>query len=534
MTNLLAYSRLRCAVPILCLLSVAAAAQQAPPDPDAPVVTTRDGTLRGQMLPGGVRAFRGIPYAKPPLGILRWKPPVPPTPWKGVRDAVRFGNRPMQNRVYSDMVFRSDTISEDCLYLNVWTPSASEDDSLPVLVYFYGGGFMAGDGSEPRYDGASMARHGIVAVTVNYRLGVFGFLALPALTKESPHHASGNYGLLDQQAALRWVRDNIRAFGGDPSRVTIAGQSAGSMSVSAQMASPLSRGLFRAAIGESGSAVGNLEPRTRGQAEAMGLRFRQLAGASSLEELRKLPAATLLRLSAEKESPRFGPDVDGYFLPESPGKIYSTGLQADVPLLAGWNSAEVDYHSLLGDASPTTAHYKLALEKRYGSQAGNVLRHYPAPDSTAVRASATALASDRFIAYATWKWIDLHAKTDGKPVYRYLYAHKLPAADGASPAMGAPHSAEIPYALGNLPLIRTYHWTEADQKVSMIMQGYFVRFIKTGDPNGQGLANWPVWQSSIPKVMVIDTTAAAVSEAHKDRYLLLDSLFHLKSMSNEH
>ena len=223
-------------------------------------VKTANGVVEGVTEKSGIRAFRGIPFAAPPVGDLRWKPPQPVKNWEGVRQADKFGPRAMQRPIFGDMNFRSDGMSEDCLYLNVWTPAKSGDERLPVLVYFYGGGFMAGDGSEPRYDGASMARKGIVAVTVNYRLGVFGFLAHPELTGESPHHASGNYGLLDQNAALRWVRRNIAAFGGDPDKVTIAGESAGSVSVSAQMASPLSKDLIAGAIGESGSLMGTLPP----------------------------------------------------------------------------------------------------------------------------------------------------------------------------------------------------------------------------------------------------------------------------------
>ncbi|MGH2645700.1 MAG: carboxylesterase/lipase family protein, partial [Chitinophagaceae bacterium] len=224
------------------------------------IVKTANGMVEGTMDSNGIRSFKGVPYAQPPIGDLRWQAPQPVKNWKGIRQAKQFGPRATQNFIYHDMIFRSDGMSEDCLYLNIWTPAKSDKDSLPVLVYFYGGGFNAGDGSEPRYDGESMARKGIVTITVNYRLGVFGFLALPALTKESPHHASGNYGLWDQNAALRWVQKNIILFGGSPKKVTIAGQSAGSMSVSAQMASPLSRGLFSAAIGESGSVLGNLIP----------------------------------------------------------------------------------------------------------------------------------------------------------------------------------------------------------------------------------------------------------------------------------
>jgi para-nitrobenzyl esterase len=234
----------------LLVLSLQVAAQ------NAPIVQVAQGQLQGLLTQDGLREFRGIPFAQPPVGPLRWQEPQPPLPWKGMRKADKFGDRAMQTRVYSDMIFRSDTISEDCLYLNVWAPPVPGQDTLPVLVYFYGGGFMAGDGSEPRYDGASMARRGIVTVTVNYRLGIFGFFAHPELTKASPHQSSGNYGLMDQHAALVWVHNNIKAFGGDPHKVTIAGESAGSNSVSCQVATPLSKGLFRGAIGESGSCLG--------------------------------------------------------------------------------------------------------------------------------------------------------------------------------------------------------------------------------------------------------------------------------------
>jgi len=228
-----------------------AAAQRANPQ-----VQISNGTLEGTFNPAtGIRSFKGIPYAQPPVGDLRWKEPQPPANWAGVLKADHFSHMPMQKRIFSDMIFRADTMSEDCLYLNVWTPAKSSTEKLPVLVYFYGGGFSAGDGSESRYDGESMAQKGIVTLTVNYRLGIFGFFAHPELTQESPHHASGNYGLMDQTAALRWVQVNIAAFGGDPAHVTIAGESAGSIAVCAQMASPLSKNLFAGAIGESGGAI---------------------------------------------------------------------------------------------------------------------------------------------------------------------------------------------------------------------------------------------------------------------------------------
>src|SRR3954463_1251886 len=288
-----------------------------------PRVKVANGMLEGVNV-SGIRTFKGVPYAAPPVGNLRWREPQPVQNWTGVRKADHFGPRAMQLPLFGDMNFRSDGMSEDCLYLNVWTPSKSGNEHLPVMVYFYGGGFSAGDGSEPRYDGESMARRGIVAVTVNYRLGVFGFFAHPELTKESPHHASGNQGLLDQSAALQWVQKNIAAFGGDPKKITIAGESAGSYSVSAQMASPLSKTLIAGAIGESGALINpTLGPVPLEEAEQTGVKFATAAGATSLAALRAIPAEQLLETTAKEGMPRFGTTVDGYFLPRRPAEIFA-------------------------------------------------------------------------------------------------------------------------------------------------------------------------------------------------------------------
>ncbi len=268
-----------------------------PPPPPPPRAHTANGVVQGVSLPGGIHVFEGIPYAAPPVRENRWRAPQPVANWPGVRRADRFADQCMQMRVFDDMVFRNAGTSEDCLYLNVWTPTASSTARLPVLVYFFGGGFIGGDGSEFRYDGASLAGKGMVVVTISYRLGVFGFLAHPELSRESPHHASGDYGLLDQVAALRWVRKNISAFGGDPAKVTIGGESAGSISVSALMASPLARGLFRGAIGESGSVLGALSPVPLARAEEQGADFASRIGAPTLASLRAMPAMELLLLA---------------------------------------------------------------------------------------------------------------------------------------------------------------------------------------------------------------------------------------------
>jgi len=511
-------------------------------------VKTANGVLEGtgpQVT--GVRMFKGIPFAEPPVGDLRWRPPQPVKNWVGVRPAAQFGPRCMQHPVFGDMGFRSNGMSEDCLYLNVWTAAKSDKERRPVLVYFFGGGFVAGDGSEPRYDGESMARKGIVAITVNYRLGVFGFFAHPELTKESQHHASGNYTLLDQNAALLWVKRNIAAFGGDPQKITIAGESAGSIAVSAQMASPLSRDLIAGAIGESGSILGALSAVPLADMEDVGVKFATSLGASNVAALRAMSTDQIFEAACKKDAPRFSPTVDGYFFPEPPLAIFTAGKQAHVPLLAGWNSEEMNARAVLGREQPSLENYENAVKRLYPTDASAVLKQYAASNDEEALQSATDLASDRFIAFSTWKWIDVSAKTGGKPVYRYFFSRPRPkmnpamgnatpglaggvvrdsappAAAPRPPARGAVHSAEIEDAMGNLPTNKVYEWTPDDYKVSSVMEDYFANFIKTGNPNGAGLPEWPATNGSA-QVMHIDVKTAAEPAKHEGRYELMEKL----------
>ena len=511
-----------------------------------PTVTTANGVVKGMVEKTGVSVFKGIPFGAPPIGDLRWKEPQPVQNWQGTLEATQFGNNGMQYGVFGDMAFRSKGMGEDCLYLNVWTPSTTKK-GLPVLVYFYGGGFVAGDGSEARYDGESMAAKGIVAVTVNYRLGVFGFMAHPELTKESPHHASGNYGLLDQAAALRWVQKNIAAFGGDPKRVTIAGESAGSVSVSAQMATPLSKNLIAGAIGESGSMLGTLRAVPLADAEKNGVEFGTTIGAKTLADLRAIPADQLLEASKKYGVFRFPMTVDGYFLPKSPYEIYQAGEQAHVPLLAGWNSEEMGYRSLMGKETLTKENYEKAVQKLYGDRSAEVLKLYNVSKDEDVEQVATDLAGDRFIGFSTWKWTDIQSKTGQKPVYRYMFSRARPAmvasmgnatpglaggvvkntnankAPQTPPAKGAVHSAEIEYAMGNLSRNTVYNWSADDYKVSTIMQDYFANFIKTGNPNGSGLPNWPALSNTNPVQFInIDVNTRQATEQNRERYLFMD------------
>lgn len=527
-------------------MSFAASAQT---DYNFPVqVKIENGTIEGNYdTKQGLQLFLGIPFAKPPIGDLRWKAPQPPDNWKGVLQTKKFGPRPVQGIVFGDMNSRSAGLSEDCLYLNVWTPAKHDTKGLPVLVYFFGGGFVAGDGSEPRYDGASMAKKGIVTVTINYRLNIFGFFAHPELSKEASYKGSGNYGLLDQNAALKWVQKNIAAFGGDPQKVTIAGESAGSIAVSAQMASPLSKGLFAGAIGESGAGINpTLSPVPLAEAEKTGLDFAKSINAPTLAQLRAMTTQELYEYYSASKRFGFPTVIDGYFYTKTIPETFKAGQQAQVPLLAGWNSAEIPGMAFT-QGPYSDEQYVKKVKETYPNDYEEVLKLYPHSNDKEIEISATALASDRFIAYSTWKWLDLQTKHSNQPVYRYLYSKLRPAlADNTlTPGLaggtvkkdanavkmpepvGAPHACEIEYCMGNLPLVKEYAWTEDDYKVSATMQEYFANFIKTGNPNGKDLPEWPAAakNTTSPDVMIINTESKAVKAPNDARYIFLDKAY---------
>jgi para-nitrobenzyl esterase len=490
-----------------------------------PQVKTASGMVEGKD-DGAVHAFLGIPYAAPPVGDLRWKPPVPAEKWSGVRKATEFGAHCMQGKVFGDMNFRDAGGSEDCLTLNVWVPAPTSGAKLPVMVWIYGGGFVAGTTSEPRQDGTYLAQQGVIVVSMNYRLGVFGFFVHPELAKESGRNAAGNYGLLDQVAALQWVHDNIAAFGGDPGNVTIFGESAGSFSVSAQIASPLSKGLFQKAIGESGGAFysGGLsfEPRSVREEKDVKTVSAKL-GVSTLGELRAIPAQKLLDAFAPPQSPGFDfdPDVDGYFLPQSVPVIFVAGKQNDVPLLAGWNHDEGSFEIAFSPQKPTAESLQATAQKEFGEKAAEFLRLYPSDTSERALRSAEDFAGDRFIAFSTWEWMESQAKTGKQPIYRYRF-DLGPPSDPKGPQLGAFHSSEIEYVFGQLDSKAGVAWRAEDRQLSEAMQKYWANFARSGDPNGPGLPKWPGYSAADGwQVMFLDAKSAAHKDDLRERYLFL-------------
>lgn len=508
-----------------------------------------NGTIEGNYdTKTGIQTYFGIPFAKPPVGELRWKAPQPIENWKGVKETKKFSARPMQRIIFGDMNSRSDGLSEDCLYLNLWTPAKRNTKGLPVLLYFYGGGNSAGDASEPRYDGETMAKKGIVVVTCNYRLNVFGFLAHPELSAEASYKASGNYGMLDQVAAMKWVNKNIAAFGGDPNKVTIAGESAGSIGVSMQMSSPLGRNLIAGAIGESGAGINpTMAPVSLADAEKTGTEFVKKAGISTIKQLRSLSTREIYEIFEESKMFGFPIVIDNYFLPKTIPQIFNAKEQAQVPLLLGWNSAEIPGQAFMYGQPYKEENYVARVKKEYPNDFEEVLKLYPYSSEKEIELSATALAADRFISYSTWKWFDLHRNNSSQPVYRYLYSKLRPALvdnsmasalaggtvkkDGNTPpppkAVGAPHACEIEYCMGNLHLIKEYAWTPEDFKVSETMSNYFANFIKTGNPNGEKLPEWTVAKAGdkTPPVMIIDVESKTVQAQNDARYEFLDKAY---------
>jgi para-nitrobenzyl esterase len=467
-----------------------------------------------------VGSFKGIPYARPPVGELRWRPPQRANSWDGVRPAHAFGRRCIQpDRVNTAVgYFGPELEGEDCLYLNVWT-SAEAGDKRPVMVWIHGGAFTVGSGALPFSDGENLARKGAVLVTINYRLGRLGFLAHPQLSAEQPYRTSGNYGLLDQIAALTWVRDNIAAFGGDPNCVTVFGQSAGSSSISSLMTSPLAKGLFHRAIGQSGGAFFARILRKLETAEAAGAEFGRAIGADSLEELRRRPARELqlvipsdncaLNEYYDSSNP-MGVDrangwsiIDGYVVPDALMSVFSRREQNDVPLLTGATADE-------GSTQPPTtsiAEFKRRAQSEYGDLAELFLKLFPAETPEQVIESSRRAVGTRVFNWENWAWANMQAQNGTQPVYFYYFAQVppkpiLPGGGDLSRDIGAFHTAEIPYVFGTLNS-RTWPWTERDRKLSGILGDYWVNFARTGDPNSCGLPQWPRYDRNAPSTLSV-------------------------------
>src|SRR5580698_8553241 len=487
---------------ILAAVSAAGAIQQP--------VKIEGGLVSG--LPGkdpSITAFKGIPFAAPPVGDLRWRAPKQVAAWQGVRRADKFSPSCIQNVVrerkpWTYEFMTHGDISEDCLYLNVWTAAKSAAEKRPVFVYLYGGGFAEGSAAVPVYDGEGLAKKGLVVVTINYRVGVLGFLALPELTSESDHRASGNYGLLDQIAALQWVHENIARFGGDPSRVTLAGQSAGGMSVHDLTASPLAKGLFQRAIVESGGSsverAGVPGPRSLAEAESVGQKFADSKGAKSLKELRAMSWQKLTE--AAPGAPlasvlRFAPIVDGYLLPAPVREIFAQGKQNDVVTLTGANTGE-----LAGFAPPpgpvTPESFIKHAQQRYGAEADEFLKLYPARTSEEAELALNQSLRDQALV-SMYLWARERSKTAKTKVYEYLWDHALPGPDAGR--FGAFHTSEVPYVLDTL-YMSDRPFTDADRKIAVMMSSYWANFAATADPNGKGLAPWAAINEN-PEVMEV-------------------------------
>ena len=485
----------------------------------APTVKTTQGAATGKWIRDGKeKAFFGLPYAAPPVGDLRWKAPELPAKWTGVRDATKFGNRCEQWHVWDDYIFTDPGPSEDCLYLNVYAPaSAKQGNNLPVMVWIHGGGFLAGAGSEPRYTNPALVAKGVIVVTLNYRLNIFGFLASEDLAKEQGGHA-GNYGLMDQVAALRWVKSNIAAFGGDPNNVTIFGESAGSFAVSALTVAPSARGLFNKVIGESGAFFGGALPMTTSSERAKrDQAFVNSLSAQSLKDLRAMPAEKILEAVQKQRGIGFSPVVDGTFLPESLPEAYAAGSQAHVPSIIGWNR---DERAGALSRDMTAEKWKAYAKEHYGAKADDFLAAFPAgTDDQAIR-SADDFTTDGFIAMGAWRWAEAQSKTGQAPVYRFRFDRPGPAERLHPGGKYAFHSTELEYVFGTLDVRQGATWQPADRKLSDEVVTYWSNFARTGDPNGNGLPRWPRYDQE-KAIIHLDDRIAVTPDTTRAEFLFL-------------
>jgi para-nitrobenzyl esterase len=518
-------------VQVICALAVVGLALglSTPVHADSLTVKTAQGKVQGKTINDGkVRAFLGLPYAAPPVGDLRWKAPEPPAKWQGLRDATKYGARCFQGHIYDDMVFQDNGPNEDCLYLNVFSP-ANAKGKLPVMFWIHGGGYSGGSASEPRHNGDFLPIKGVVLVTINYRLGVFGFLTTADLAKEA-NGSAGNYGMLDMVAALQWVKANIAKFGGDPGNVTIFGESAGSFAVSTLMAAPPAQGLFHKVIGESGAAFSDVLP--TGTLEAREKRDGEWAaslGAPTLTELRAISADAIIEASRKDGAPRFSPVVDGRLLTEPVPETYARGKQAHVPLLAGWNR---DENSSLAKEM-TVDKWKTFAADNFGDRADEFLKLYPGDTDEEAARSSIDYSSDAFIAFGTWKWIVAHRKSGApgdrsssqawqsgdSPVYRYHFELAAPPSKFHQGTF-AFHSDDIEYVFGALDTRPGAVWRPEDRKLSEQMMSYWTNFARTGDPNGPGLPEWP--KSGADNLVIhLDSTITSSPSTVEPRYEFL-------------
>lgn len=457
---------------------------------DPLTVKTDLGRVHGKTINNGkVRAFLGMPYAAPPMGALRWKAPQPAAKWTVTRQFTSYAPHCAQGAVFDDMIFQDNGASEDCLYLNVYSPAKANDKAkLPVMFWIHGGGYAGGGSNEPRHNGDFLPLKGVVLVTINYRLGVFGFLATNELAQEA-NGAAGNYGLQDMIAALHWVHDNIEGFGGDPNNVTIFGESAGSFAVSTLMASPEAKGLVAKAIGESGAAFPsamNLGGDTVAERSKVDEAWMAGIGAKSIKELRAMTTEQILE-GVKKTHTGFSPVVDGKVLTEPVAQTYAEGKQLHIPLIAGWNADEGNFFVMQG---MTADKWKGMAKGIWGDRAEEFLKLYPGNTDAEAYRSAIDYGSDSFIAFGTWKWLEAHRKTGEAPVYRYHF--ELAATPSKfHPGTFAFHSDDIEYVFGTLDTRPGWAVRPEDRKLSDEMMSYWTNFARTGDPNGPGLPMWP-------------------------------------------
>jgi para-nitrobenzyl esterase len=498
----------------LLFLSVIAKAQN-------PIVATINGKIQGtSSTDKKVRIFKGIPFAASPVGDLRWKAPQAVQNWKGVKQCTAFSASPMQNKPQpfycwsEEFIAQVEPIIEDCLYVNVWTTAKPKSEKQPVFVWIYGGGLNSGSANCAIYDGEEMAKKGVVFVSLNYRVGVFGFMAHPELSKESGHDASGNYGFLDQIAALKWVQKNIAAFGGDPNNVTIAGQSAGAFSVTAMIASPLAKGLFHKAIPQSGGLLSNVLSQNLEKAEEQGVAFMKKANTNSIAELRKKSAEELQILSNNPELGRFGTTMDGYVLPVNLLDYFKKGLHNQTPILTGWVTGD---GSFMGDATMTVEEYKKEVQAKYGDRADAFLSIFPATTTDEVKTVKQKLTLLSFAGMPS----HLLASFNTKASYVYQFGHVAPDKPNF-PNYGAFHTSEVPYVLHNLHTWNR-NWQPLDKEIENDFSSYWVNFAKTGNPNGANLPEWKSYNKQSGTILVVDDKIESKSELLKNEFDFLET-----------